>query len=86
MLPDTSITKAMLSSDFRLRNLSKMSSPTVERISQNNLRVWCFFTYDSSKRALYHARTYLPNDWFKIYLFGSLLTQIIDENYLITLV
>ena len=39
MLPDTSITKAMEFPDFRFRNLAKMSSPTVERMSLRNLLV-----------------------------------------------
>ena len=39
MLPDTSITKAMLLSDFRFRNLAKMSSPTVERTSFRKILV-----------------------------------------------
>ena len=39
MLPDTSITNAMEFSDFRFRNLAKMSSPTVERMSLRNMLV-----------------------------------------------
>ena len=39
MLPDTSITNAMEFSDFRLRNLAKTSSPTVERMSFRNMLV-----------------------------------------------
>ena len=39
MLPDTSITKAMLFSDFRFRNLAKVSSPTAERTSFRKLLV-----------------------------------------------
>ena len=39
MLPDTSITRAKLFSDFRFRNLAKMSSPTVERMSFRKMLV-----------------------------------------------
>ena len=39
MLPDMSITNAMEFSDFRFRNLVKMSSPTVERMSLRNMLV-----------------------------------------------
>lgn len=39
MLPDTSITKAMLFSDFRFKNLAKVSSPTVERTSLRKILV-----------------------------------------------
>ena len=39
MLPDTSITRAILFSDLRFRNLAKMSSPTVERMSFKKILV-----------------------------------------------
>ena len=39
MLPDTSITRAKLFSDFKFRNLAKMSSPTVERMSFKKILV-----------------------------------------------
>ena len=39
MLPDTSITRAKLFSDFRFRNLAKISSPTVERMSFKKILV-----------------------------------------------
>ena len=39
MLPDTSITNAKLFSDFKFRNLAKMSSPTVERTSLRKILV-----------------------------------------------
>ena len=39
MLPDISITNAMEFSAFRFRNLAKMSSPTVERMSLRNMLV-----------------------------------------------
>ena len=39
MLPDTSITRAKLLSDLRFRNLAKMSSPTVERMSFRKMLV-----------------------------------------------
>ena len=39
ILPDTSITKAMVFSDFRFRNLAKVSSPTAERTSLRKILV-----------------------------------------------
>ena len=39
MLPDTSITKAMVFLDCRFRNLAKVSSPTAERTSLRKILV-----------------------------------------------